>query len=132
MRAYAAAAAAAFGVLFAVPVALHLGFFWVEASRGVATTPDLGALLGSNALWALAWTVLGLLPLSYALHRRAPSAARSWAPVLALAGVAFVAACLRLALSSSGTTDLLWWAVPETVLVVLGFLAFEAAAAAQR
>ncbi len=123
-----AAAATGFAVLFSLPVVLHLGFHWAEASTGSAPAFDFESLVLSNALWALAWTGLGILPLAYGLRRRSPRAAKSWAPVLGLAGLAFVVACLRLAPSSSGTADLLLWAFAEAVLVVLGFLAFQAVA----
>ncbi len=125
---YGPAAAVAFVILFAVPVALHLGFFVADFFAGKCFMPDPGELLGGNALWAAAWTLLGLLPLAYCLDRWAPSWARSWWPVLALAVVAFGIACMRLAPDSIGTADLLRWTVPEAMLVVMGFLAFRAVA----
>lgn len=129
-RSYAAGAAVAFVMLFAVPVALHLVLFPVQAFTGMATMPDLGELLGGNALWAAAWTLLGLLPLAYGLDRWAPARARSWWPVLGLAAVAFAVAWVRLTLTF-GLGDLAW-ALAEAVLVVMGFLVLQAVAARMR
>jgi hypothetical protein len=125
-RPFALAAGAAFVVLFVVPLALHLGIFVAQTFTGLDAMPEVGLLIGSNALWAAAWTLIGLLPLSYGLRRWAPSWTRRWAPVLGLAAVAFVVACARLAPTAVGAADLLRWAVPEAVLVVLGFFVFEA------
>lgn len=121
---YAAAATAAFALLFCVPLAVSAALRTVEAAFGDRTAGPGRSEALADAKFAAGWSLLGFLPVGLLLHLADPSGSYS---LWALAAIAIAGFGLAFRASASDSDPLalrLAWAALEALLLVAGFWLF--------